>query len=128
MRSHGVPSFPDPNSKGVWPKGQVEVAASNQTPFQAATRACGYLLPYGGPGVPPSPVVVQQIRADMAKFARCVRLHGVPNWPDPIVDNRGRGSFDTQAAGISTNSPQISAQIHNCDHVFPASIGIPWAP
>lgn len=128
MRSHGVPSFPDPTSKGVWPKSQVEVAASNDARFQAATRACGHLLPYGGPGVPPSPAVVQQIRADMTKFARCMRSHGVPNWPGPIVDNQGRGSFDTQTAGINTNSPQISAKIHDCDHVFPASIGIPWAP
>jgi hypothetical protein len=52
----------------------------------------------------------------------------VPNWRDPVVDLQGRGSFDTRAAGIDTNSPQISAKIHDCDHVFPASIGIPWAP
>jgi hypothetical protein len=52
----------------------------------------------------------------------------VPSWPDPIVDDQGRGSFDTQAAGINTSSPQISAKIHDCDHVFPASVGIPWAP
>jgi hypothetical protein len=127
MRSHGVPNFPDPNSSGVWPKSQVELAAGNPR-FQTATRACGHLLPYGGPGVPPSPAVVQEIRTDMTKFARCMRSHRVPNWPDPIVDNQGRGSFDTQAAGINTNSPQTSAKIHDCDHVYPASIGIPWSP
>jgi hypothetical protein len=127
MRFHGVPNFPDPDSSGVWPKSQVEFAAGNPR-FQAATHACGHLLPYGGPGVPPSPAVVQQIRIDMTKFARCMRSHGVPNWPDPNVDDQGRGSFDTQATGINTNSPQISAEIRDCDHVFPASIGIPWAP
>ena len=127
MRSDGVPTFPDPDSSGVWPKSQVELAAGNSR-FQAATHACGHLLPDGGPGVPPSPAVVRQIRADMRKFARCMRSHGVPNWPDPTVDNQGRGSFDTQTAGINTNSPQISAQIHDCNHVFPTSIGIPWAP
>ncbi|MGH2935023.1 MAG: hypothetical protein ACRDL2_10995 [Gaiellaceae bacterium] len=127
MRSNGVPNFPDPNSSGVWPKSQVELAAGNPR-FQAATHACGHMLPYGGPGVPPSPAVVQQIRTDMTKFARCMRSHGVPNWPDPTVDDQGRGSFDTQAAGINTNSSQISAKIHECNHVFPASIGIPWAP
>jgi hypothetical protein len=71
---------------------------------------------------------VQQIRTDMTKFARCMRSHGVPNWPDPIVDNTGRGSFDTQTAGINTNAPQISAKIHDRNHVYPASIGIPWSP
>ena len=72
--------------------------------------------------------VVEQIRTDMTKFARCMRSHGAPNWPDPTVDDQGRGSFDTQATRIDTNSPQISAEIHDCDHVFPASIGIPRAP
>ena len=127
MRSHGVANFPDPDSSGVWPKSQVELAAGNPR-FQTATHACGHLLPDGGPGVPPSPTVVQQIRTDMTKFARCMRSHGAPNWPDPTVDDHGRGSFNTQATGIDTNSPQISAEIHECDHVFPASIGIPWAP
>ena len=64
----------------------------------------------------------------MTNFARYMRSHGVPNWPDPTVDNEGRGSFDTQTVGINTNSPPITAQIHDCNHVFPASIGIPWAP
>ena len=127
MRSHGVPNFPDPNSSGVWPKSQVELAAGNSR-FEAATQACGHLLPDGGPGVPPSPAVVELIRTDMTKFAHCMRTHGLPNWPDPIVDNLGRGNFDMQAAGINTNSPQITAKIHNCNRVYPASIGIPWAP
>ena len=127
MSSDGVPNFPDPDSGGVWPKSQVELAAANPR-FQAATHACGHLLPDGGPGVPPSPAVVQQIRTDMIKFARCMRSHGLPGWPDPTVDDQGRGNFDTQAAGINTNSPQINAKIHNCDHLYPASIGIPWSP
>jgi hypothetical protein len=90
MRSRGVPNFPDPNSSGVWPKSQFELAAGNPR-FQTATHACGYLLPDGGPGVPPSPAVVQQIRTDMTRFARCMRSHGVPNWPDPTVDDQKQG-------------------------------------
>lgn len=127
MRSHGVSKFPDPNSSGVWPKTQVQLAANNPR-FQAATGSCRYLLPYGGPGTPPSPAVVQQIKTDMTKFARCMRSHGVPNWPDPVVDDQGRGDFDTRAAGINASSPQIGAKIHDCNHVYPPSIGIPWAP
>jgi hypothetical protein len=123
MRSHGVTNFPDPNSSGVWPKSQVEVAAGS-TRFQAATQACGHLLPDGGPGVSPSPAVVQQIQSDMAKFARCMRSHGVTNWPDPTLD-RGRAVFDPEAAGIDANSPQINAKVHECERVFPASVGIP---
>jgi hypothetical protein len=123
MRANGVSNFPDPNSSGVWPKSQVAVAADSPR-FQAATHACGHLLPNGGPGVSPSQSVLQQIQTDMAKFARCMRSHGVPNWPDPTLD-RGRDVFDPQSVGIDTNSPQISTKLHECERVFPASVGIP---
>jgi len=102
VRSHLVPRFPDPDSSGVWPKSRVELVAGNPS-FQAATHACGLLLPYGGPGVPPSPAVVQQIRTDMTKFG-----HREP---------------------ASTRTRRRSApRFTTCDHVFPASIGIPWGP
>jgi hypothetical protein len=123
MRSNGVANFPDPDSSGVWPKPQVEGAASNPQ-YSVAARVCGHLLPYGGPGVAPSPAVDQQIQNDMTKFALCMRSHGVPNWPEPTLD-QGRTVFDPQAAGVETNSPQISAKMQQCEHVFPASIGIP---
>jgi len=123
MRSHGVSDFPDPNSSGVWPKSQVQSTASEPR-FQSATQACGHLLPDGGPGVAPSPAVDRQIQADMTTFAWCMRSHGVSNWPDPTLD-QGRATFNPQAAGIDPNSPQISAKIHKCERVFPASIGIP---
>jgi hypothetical protein len=123
MRSHGVPAFPDPGSSGVWPKSQVEGAASNPR-FQTATQACGHLLPDGGPGVLPSPAVVQQISSDMAKFAGCMHSHGVPSWPDPTLD-RGRAVFDPQAVGIDTSSPRVSTAMHTCEGVFPARVGIP---
>jgi hypothetical protein len=123
MRSHGVPKFPDPNSGGVWPKSQVELVAGN-TRFETATQACGRLLPDGGPGVAPSPAVVQLIQTDMLKFARCMRSDGVSNWPDPTLD-RGRAIFDPQAVGIDSSSPRISTKMHECERVFPASLGIP---
>lgn len=123
MRSHGVPNFPDPDSSGVWPKSLVELAAGNPR-FQTATQACAQLLPDGGPGVPPSPAVVQLIQSDMLKFARCMRSHGPPNWPGPTLD-RGRAIFDPEAVGINPNSPQIGSKMHECERVFPASLGIP---
>lgn len=123
MRSHGVSEFPDPNRSGVWPKSQVQLTAGNPR-FQSATQACGHLLPDGGPGVLPSAPVVQQIHNDMLKFARCMRSHGVPNWPDPTLD-QGRAVFDPQAVGIDPNAPRITTKILECQHVFPASLGVP---
>jgi hypothetical protein len=123
VRRHGVPDFPDPNSSGVWPKDQVTQAAGS-VQYPAATKACGYLLPDGGPGVLPSPAVKQQIWDDMAEFAHCMRSHGVPNWPGPTLDPTGRAIFQ-QPNGINENSPQISAKMHQCERVFPANIGVP---
>jgi hypothetical protein len=123
MRAHGVPTFPDPNSSGVWPKDKVYLAAGNPS-FASAERVCGHLLPDGGPGVSPSPSVVQLIQTDMTKFAQCMRAHGVPRWPSATLD-RGRAVFDPAAAGIDVNAPKVSSEIHTCEQVFPASIGIP---
>jgi hypothetical protein len=123
VRSHGVPTFPDPNGRGVWPKSQV-VSAAGSPRYAAAARACGHLLPDGGPGVAPSPAVVEEIQADMVKFARCMRSHGVPDWPDPTL-TQGRSIFDPQAVGINANAPRVSATMRGCQRVFPASVGLP---
>ncbi len=123
MRSNGVPGFPDPDSSGVWPKSQVELVAGDPR-FQAATRACGHLLPDGGPGVAPSPATQELIRTDMLKFARCMRSHGVPDWPALTLD-RGRPVFDPEAVGIDVDSPRVGSTMRDCEHVFPASLGRP---
>jgi hypothetical protein len=48
----------------------------------------------------------------------------VANWPDPTLD-RGRAVFDPQAVGIDANSPRITTKMHQCERVFPASVGVP---
>jgi hypothetical protein len=51
MRSHGVPTFPDPDSSGQIPKTKV-VPLTGSPQFQVAQRACQRLLPNTNP--PPS--------------------------------------------------------------------------
>jgi hypothetical protein len=124
MRSNGVPRFPDPTSGGDFPKPAVYTLAAANPRFQAATTACGHLLPDGGPGVPPSPAVVRQIQLDMVLFARCMHARGVATWPAPTLD-RGRAVFDPQAAAIDPSSPRVTSSMRRCEHVFPARVGIP---
>jgi hypothetical protein len=81
MRSHGVPNFPDPSSGG----GIQITPGSGRDPrspaFQAAQKACRPRLPGGGPGaIKPTKA---QYAAGLA-FAKCMRSHGEPNFPDPI--------------------------------------------
>jgi hypothetical protein len=63
------------------------------------------------------PRSVVQPALEGLKFARCMRSHGVTNWPDPSVDSLGRPSFQVAKAGISidaTRSPQMLSKIGDC--------------
>jgi hypothetical protein len=51
----------------------------------------------------------------MVNFARCMRHHGMPNFPDPTNDTHGRPVFNIH---IDPNSPQISTKIHACQHLL----------
>ncbi len=93
MRSHGVQDFPDPTTP---PGGGVafqlnggagsDLNHTNPT-FKAANQACRALLP-GGQQAPTASD--PQIAAEV-KWARCLRSHGVPSFPDP----NSQGAFDS---------------------------------
>ena len=81
MRSHGVPNFPDPNSSGAFPKVTLQQLGVSSSQFQAATQACRTCSRTAAAGRP-RPRCSRSGTA-CANFARCMRSHGVPNWPDP---------------------------------------------
>jgi hypothetical protein len=118
MRSHGVVSFPDPSSGGALPKSEVARLAAADPRFPAAHRACGHLLPNGGE---PSPAQVEQAWNDMRDFARCMRSHGVPSWPDPAVTSQqdSRPFFHVPES-VDPTAPRITARIGTCRHLLHA--------
>jgi hypothetical protein len=119
MRSHGVPNFPDPNSSGALPKSQIDQLAASNPQFPPAHRACEHLLPNGGQ---PTQAQVQQAWNDMRNFARCMRSHGVPNWPDPAATSQqDQRPFFHVPDNIDPNAPQIMTKIHACEHVLHAN-------
>jgi hypothetical protein len=122
MRSHGVSSFPDPNSNGQIPKAQVASLASSPQ-FQVAQRACQHLLPNTNPPTD-THAEVQAALSGMVRFAACMRSHGLQHWPDPTVDRHHPGDprpvFDLHSI-VDPNSPGISTDIHECQHVMPQS-------
>ena len=128
MRSTGVPDFPDPLPGQVaakFPNAQdLGVSASL---YQTAQSACQHLLPNGGNA--PNQAQVQQELSGMRSFSQCMRSHGAPNWPDPMVDSQGRPVFDLGSAGIShaeARSPQLMATMQECGHLLPSSLpGVP---
>jgi hypothetical protein len=119
MRSHGVSSFPDPNSSGTIDKTKV-IPLVNSPAFKPAQTSCQHLLP--NTNVPrPTHAEVQQALSGMVRFAACMRSRGVQSWPDPYIDHSHPGDprpvFDIHS--LDPNSPRISADIHNCQHVMP---------
>ena len=87
MRAHGVPDFPDPSADGGF-RVPVGSGASTSSPtVKAAQTKCTKLLPGGGlPGRPGSGSAPStQTLAHWVTVARCMRRHGVPNFPDPTT-------------------------------------------
>jgi len=123
MRSHGVPSFPDPNGNGQIPKQEIIQLGVSGPRLEAAQSACMKLWPYQ----PPSQAQQRQQLTSYLKFARCMRSHGVPGFPDPTVGSGGRVEFPISISkdGFDPHSPQILAKAHECKHVLPPGPGLP---
>jgi hypothetical protein len=126
MRSHGVPNFPDPDSKGrikitsgVSANGQKTGVDVHSPEFDRARKSCDKLLPNGGR---PTAADQQREQQQMLKFAQCMRSHGVPKFPDPT--SGGMMTLGTKA-GIDPNTPQFQAAQKTCQKLAP---GGPIAP
>ena len=122
IRAHGVPNFPDPDGSGQIPKEGPQQLGVSDSVLQAAQRACQNLWPYQ---LPPQAQQRQQLTSYL-KFARCMRSHGVPDFPDP-TDHDGRVEFAISISkdGFNPHSPQIIGKALACKHVLPAGPGLP---
>jgi len=130
MRSHAVPDFPDPDSNGDFhlgdsqqgggPRGSGSNSSSGQqansvsSQEMTANQVCNHLLDVG-PQM--SAAQKQYALTQLVKYARCVRAHGVPNFPDPHTTGGGIGvpsglGFDL--SGIDLHSPQYQTASHAC--------------
>jgi hypothetical protein len=105
MRSHGVPTFPDPTTSPRSLKMALNPAAQHSPAFASALSECRHLLPAGGAPTQTPAHTHAQVAAALA-FARCIRAHGFPSFPDPSSD----GSITHQMvarAGIDLHQPAV---------------------
>jgi hypothetical protein len=82
MRAKGVPSFPDPSGGGGLFRVGTGVDPSSPA-FKTAQAKCRKLMPGGGIGSGPPPSA--QTLARFVKVARCMREHGIFEFPDPMT-------------------------------------------
>jgi hypothetical protein len=115
MRSHGVPSLPDPTSDPHAFKEALDPATEQSPAFGSAVTACHHLLPGSGSHSQPTPASPAQTAALLA-FARCLRGHGFPRFPDP--SSTGDITHEMLAtAGINLQQPAVVQAADTCTSV-----------
>jgi hypothetical protein len=77
MRAHGVPDFPDPRATGGL---AIPNDINTESPaFKTAEQACASLARSGAAAGSP-----ESRKLQLVALARCMRAHGVPDFPDPM--------------------------------------------
>jgi hypothetical protein len=141
MRSHGVPNFPDPTSKGQVPKTSAQLLGVSSSQLQSAQTACQHLYPStsGSAGVLSKDslgqceetgncpqALVQAAMTALRVYGHCMRSHGLPTWPDPTIDSEGRPEVNLlHVTGFDPNSSQTSNIMQECYHVMPGGTPVP---
>jgi hypothetical protein len=122
MRSHGVPNFPDPKGAKIGLQVQqtpnstsVNGVEVNGPAFQSAMRSCRSYLPNGGH---PSVAQTAKMRAQALAMSRCMRSHGVSNFPDPQFPADGGVGIRLDGTGINPNSPAFQAAQKACGSII----------
>ena len=125
MRTHGISDFPDPDSTGqIDLKGAALQGGPNSdlngtsAQFQAAATACQSLQPTE------SSTQQHQDATQALMWARCMRSHGIANFPDPDSG----GGFHVaaiRADGVDVTAPQFQAAASACERYQPSDIRVP---
>lgn len=117
LRSHGVPNFPDPVQTPSGGYGYRTAGIDpNSSAFQGALQACRAL---------PSPwnSTSQQLSSSQQQawldWARCIRTHGLPDFPDPTFS----GS-QVHDSGIGSSSVQLQSAMDSCKSQRPSVGGL----
>lgn len=116
MRRDGVPNFPDLNGKGmrIGADGSslsVNGVSVSAPAFGSARQKCQKYLPAGAE---PGPAKQAQQYAQSLRFSKCMRSHGVSNFPDPKTVSGSRGNSVVELPGVNLNSPAVKAAAKVC--------------
>jgi hypothetical protein len=107
MRAHRVSNFPDPSAGGGIHLSAGPSSFNPQSPVvQVARDSCKHLLPGGGP---PPGGLPESVKLKLLEQAKCMRAHGVPNFPDPTF--RGPRSLPP---GLNLSSPAFQRAMKAC--------------
>jgi hypothetical protein len=118
IRSHGVPDFPDPGTTGG--PGLPSDVNPQSPAFKSAAAACAKLFPsLGGPRQIP-----ESQKLSLLAVARCMRTHGMPNFPDPTFPSTGGIRLEFPP-GITPQSPAFQQAATDCKFPVPRGTPVP---
>jgi hypothetical protein len=126
MRANGIHDFPDPTTP---PGGGVAFRINggpgsdlnqNNPTFRTAGRACRKF----SPARQQAPAASTEQIAEEIRWARCLRSHGVPGFPDP----NSNGAIDS--AKFDPTSPSFQRASTACESRQPSGpiVAVPGAP
>jgi len=123
MRAHGISDYPDPTGNATsftQVNGQVTINGvalkETEAQVQSARQACATATGAGAGNTPPNP----QSKSAALAYARCMRSHGVPNFPDPTFNNGGIQFADH--GGYDPNSQTFHAADAACQSALTAAV------
>jgi hypothetical protein len=112
MRSHGVPNFPDPSAGGGFAITPSSGLNAQSPTFAKAAGICAKDFPGSGR----APQIPAKARARLLAMARCMRAHGVPNFPDPTFETGGGGALKIGSARqLDPQSPAFQTAARICN-------------
>jgi len=101
IRGHGMPGFPDPIINPLTNQPDFPATAPDvPTSIQHACQSIASRLPPNALTSPPPTAAGMQ---GLVRFARCMRSHGIANWPDP------------NASGEFPITQQMASQLKGAD-------------
>jgi len=112
MRANGVPDFSDPDARGRFlglSHGGGGINQDDPT-FRAAMERCRSLAPGGEHRNTGDPAYVEQMR----EFSKCMREHGLPDFPDPDANGQLRGVGHERQG-----DPKFQAAVEACRGKLP---------
>jgi hypothetical protein len=118
MRAHGVPNFPDPSGGG----GGVNLAGTGINPQSPAFESARVACARSAPGAAGRVRATESQFLAALRFAKCMRKHGFPGFPDPTrVDSPpgpilivGSGLFFRVSPSFDPNTPEVKRAVAAC--------------
>jgi len=116
MQTHGAPFWPDPaastSRSGPAYKITQRILAQEHGPsWNAALSACAKKAPSQ---LPFTEAQLEAAGARLQRLTRCMRAHGYPDWPEPIINPNDVGFLPPRGVNIGDPSPKLKRADQAC--------------